>query len=327
MNKINKIQIMPFVNLYKNAFDNIDDILEVVKNSIDSNSGEIIQKWEEWYELGIRSHFLMDEDRMFSSEFNLNEYTAESQKQIKTLQQIKSTLNYVYQDYIDEWSTKEMIDKYENQPTYWDDWKRIFGEFVTNWNFKNIIKDNPENNDGWMGSNVELLRHNKDTTKKFAINYHLDAFGSHFSAGPKAIMTSTIYLNDDYEGGEVSYLDEFNNLIVNYKPKKGDLVVFPSYKPFFHAALPLHGNYKYFVRHFLIWNYTGSEEYKKILSEFGPDLMSKFEEYRHKVESSLGYFQKNIYMPGDDFFDKNKNNENGMSFFVKRIIDWNKENE
>lgn len=328
MDLTNKKQIMPFVNLYKGAFDNIDEIYEVVKNSVDNRSGQIIAEWEPWYELGIRTNFKLPEEDLYNDNYDTSHLSESGLKEYNALKQIRLTLDAAYQDFIDQWSPKEVVDQYENHPMYWEDWKRVFGEFVTRWDFKNLLKTNRTDVDGWVGCEIEALRHDKNTTKQYAINYHLDAFGSHFSAGPKAILTSTIYLNDDYEGGGVSYLDEFNNLIVNYKPKKGDLVVFPSYKPFFHAALPISGdNYKYFIRNFLIWNYSGSEEYKQILSEFGPELMAKFEEYRHKIESSLGYFQKHIYFPGDDVFSKNRNIENGMTFFVKEIIDWNKENE
>ena len=318
---------MPFVNLYKGAFDNIDEIYEVVKNSVDDRSGGIIADWEPWYELGIRTNFKIPEEKLYDENYDTSHLSESGLKEYKVLKQVRLTLDAAYTDFIQEWATPEKIAEYTNNPMYWEDWKQVFSEFVTHWNFRDILKENNPALDGWVGCEIEALRHNKETTKKFAINYHLDAFGSQFSAGPKAIITSTIYLNDDYEGGEVSYLDEFNNLIVNYKPKKGDLVVFPSYKPFFHAALPLSGNYKYFIRNFLIWNYSGSDEYKQMLEEFGPTLMEKFEEYRHKIESSLGYFQKHIYMPEDDVFSKNREVENGMTFFVKEVIDWNKENE
>jgi len=327
MDLTNKKHIMPFVNLYKSAFDNIDEIYEVIKNSVDDSSGKVIANWEPWYELGIKSNFKIPEESIYDENYDTSHLNEFGLKQYKVFKQIKNTLDAAYEDFFQEWGTKEKILEYTNSEVYWDDWKQVFSEFVTNWNFKEILKGNDRSIDGWVGSEIEVLRHNKETNKKFAINYHLDAFGSQFSAGPKAIATSTIYLNDDFEGGQVSYLDEFNNLIVNYKPQKGDLIVFPSYKPFFHAALPLSKNYKYFVRNFLIWNHGGSEEYKEMLKEFGPELMEKFEEYRHKVESSLGYFQKNVYMPGEDIFEKNRDTENGMTFFVKRVVDWNKENE
>ena len=318
---------MPFINVYKGLFNNIDEICDVVKNSINDNSGEIIREWEPWYELGIRTNFKFSEETKYKNQQDPSFVNDQTKQQYLALKQIRTTLNAAYKNYIDEWCQEEVINQYQNRDGYWEDWKNVFGDFVTNWNFENVVDNNSDNPDGWISSAIEALRHYKDTTTPFAINYHLDAFGSHFSSGPKAIITSTIYLNDDYEGGEVSYLDEFNNLIINYKPQKGDLIVFPSYKPFFHAALPVNKEYKYFLRHFLIWNYSGSEEYKQILSEFGPELMAKFEEYRHKIESSLGYFQKSIYLPGDDLYDRNRYIENGMPFFVKKIIDWNKENQ
>lgn len=48
-------------------------------------------------------------------------------------------------------------------------------------------------------------------------------------------ITSLLYLNDDYEGGEI----EFPNQNLTLKPKAGMLVVFPSNRNFPHRVLPI----------------------------------------------------------------------------------------
>lgn len=53
--------------------------------------------------------------------------------------------------------------------------------------------------------------------------------------------TMVIYLNDDYEGGEV----HFRNHGVTIKPKAGSLVFFPSQKPYIHESLPITSGRKY----------------------------------------------------------------------------------
>jgi predicted 2-oxoglutarate/Fe(II)-dependent dioxygenase YbiX len=50
-----------------------------------------------------------------------------------------------------------------------------------------------------------------------------------------------IYLNDEYEGGELN----FPWLNYRYKPKAGDLVIFPSNHIFSHESLPITRGNKY----------------------------------------------------------------------------------
>lgn len=52
-----------------------------------------------------------------------------------------------------------------------------------------------------------------------------------------------IYLNDDYEGGEL----HFNALNFTYKPKMGDLILFPSNHVFGHESRPVISGIKYAI--------------------------------------------------------------------------------
>lgn len=58
----------------------------------------------------------------------------------------------------------------------------------------------------------------------------------HFDNGSKHVanrITSTvIYLNDDYEGGEI----EFTNFGIKVKPQKNSIAIFPSNYPYMHVA-------------------------------------------------------------------------------------------
>lgn len=58
----------------------------------------------------------------------------------------------------------------------------------------------------------------------------------HFDNGSKHVanrITSTvIYLNDDYEGGEI----EFTNFDIKIKPQKSSIAIFPSNYPYMHVA-------------------------------------------------------------------------------------------
>jgi len=56
-------------------------------------------------------------------------------------------------------------------------------------------------------------------------------------------ISAVFYLNDDYEGGEI----EFVNFNIKIKPKAGSLILFPSNYPYAHIAHPVTGGTKYAI--------------------------------------------------------------------------------
>jgi hypothetical protein len=58
------------------------------------------------------------------------------------------------------------------------------------------------------------------------------------------------YINDDYEGGELS----FGRLGISFKPKAGDLYIFPSTYLFSHRAMPVKKGTKYSIVTMLDYN-------------------------------------------------------------------------
>jgi predicted 2-oxoglutarate/Fe(II)-dependent dioxygenase YbiX len=61
------------------------------------------------------------------------------------------------------------------------------------------------------------------------------------SSDSSRILSGVLYLNDDYEGGELL----FNHLDLKIKPNKGDLILFPSNYVFTHESLPVTKGTKY----------------------------------------------------------------------------------
>jgi hypothetical protein len=74
-------------------------------------------------------------------------------------------------------------------------------------------------------------------------------FHSHYDSYPAVnrSISVLIYLNDDYEGGEI----EFVNFDIKIKPKAGTLIMFPSNYPYRHIAHPVISGTKYAVSTFL----------------------------------------------------------------------------
>lgn len=75
---------------------------------------------------------------------------------------------------------------------------------------------------------------------RYTENQHFQVHADH---GFSYICTvsSVMYLNDDYEGGELW----FPNLDLKIKPEYGDIVLFPSTYIYAHAALPVKSGIKY----------------------------------------------------------------------------------
>jgi len=78
----------------------------------------------------------------------------------------------------------------------------------------------------------EILRYRPGTEYK-----------SHYDGSTKTgrIISALCYLNDDYEGGEI----EFVNFKVKIKPQPGMLILFPSNYAYMHIAHPITAGTKY----------------------------------------------------------------------------------
>lgn len=89
-----------------------------------------------------------------------------------------------------------------------------------------------------------------------AVNYVRYGPGQHFAVHSddgfsyNCTLSSVMYLNDDYEGGELwfPYLD------VKAKPKLGDIFLFPSTYLYAHASLPVLSGVKYAAVTMFDWN-------------------------------------------------------------------------
>lgn len=146
-------------------------------------------------------------------------------------------------------------------------------------------------------------------TPEFHMNYHTDfAFSLKDNPGKKSITTTTMYLNDNYLGGEVVYNIEPRIARPYYKrseqfskdeayisgravytPEKGDVVIFPAGNPdylseehgyYFHCVNRVWNGDKYFVSFFNSYIYHGSQEWQEGIEEFGEELWTWLERKR-----------------------------------------------
>jgi predicted 2-oxoglutarate/Fe(II)-dependent dioxygenase YbiX len=66
---------------------------------------------------------------------------------------------------------------------------------------------------------------------------HIDSY----SDSPKEVLSIVLYLNNNYEGGELY----FKNQNIKIKPEAGSLIAFPSIAPYFHESMPVLSGIKY----------------------------------------------------------------------------------
>jgi hypothetical protein len=98
-----------------------------------------------------------------------------------------------------------------------------------------------------------------------AINFVKYGPGQHFSVHSdhgfsySCVVSSVMYLNDDYEGGELwfPYLD------IKYKPEYGDIILFPSTYIYSHASLPVTSGIKYSAVTMFDYNDRNHQEHGK----------------------------------------------------------------
>jgi hypothetical protein len=105
-----------------------------------------------------------------------------------------------------------------------------------------------------------------------------------------------MYLNDDYEGGEISFKvfkEDGTYSKIEYKPQQGDVMVFPSGEPFFHGVKTVQSNNKYFLRTFWWYNFDGTPEWHANQEKYGEEQWALMEKERWKAGFRAGSYVRN----------------------------------
>lgn len=127
--------------------------------------------------------------------------------------------------------------------------------------------------------------------------------------GPKFFITCTTYINDDYDGGEISFF--IDNKVIDYKPVMGSILVFPSTEPYWHGVRKIKNGNKFLVRNFISYPYEGSENWLNSQRYHGAYRWAKMEQER--IDSNPGktmlYIRDNKVISYDEFLNLNKINK------------------
>ena len=112
-----------------------------------------------------------------------------------------------------------------------------------------------------------------------------------------------MYINDDYVGGEVQFLNEIDEepKVFTYKPKQGDTTVFPSNIPYWHSAKAVvSGNKKLFVRVFAQWDYPGSQEWADGIEKYGEEEWNRINDESVQKRVDEGLYDREVNIEGQD---------------------------
>lgn len=250
--------------MYNFDIEKINESVWVFKNAV-KNSQEYIdyleknQEWKDWYIFGK----VTEGPDWPQTEFT-NFPTQEEWQASKTYRDTELGEKNYFANQIDDlfyYATKAYV---EANNVSLDNWS------VDGWNIAKYIP-NPEE------FTEHVMMHHTDFQREFSYN-----------PGLKFAITSVFYLNDNYDGGEVEFrfLDENDpNKIkedYSYKPKQGDIVVFPSGPPHYHGVKAVSNGEKYIIRNYWRYDYPGHPLWLKLQEKYGEDIWRQLEDQRLK---------------------------------------------
>lgn len=293
MSDLNKTIIYPKVVVYNNLLNDPKKITDLLKsNRGKSENNHHLIPWRDWSPMGQIMNI------------SFNDKVLETENKEKIIQEeafldILNAFNIASNDFFEMYSDQEG----------WPDFVKHFDRSI----------------EPWSKSGMSFLRYDpttynydvKNNKPGLAMDYHTDhaSFNERYP-GQKFIVTVTIYLNDEYEGGEISFLDESTGSITNYKPKAGDITVFPSGYPYFHGVLPVLSGDRYLLRMFWSWYHEGTQEWHDGYAKYGEEEWTKMQDQINEIEFNSGKYHRVVVYPGEEF---DKTIQRSTPFYVKEI--------
>ena len=263
-------EFYPRVHVYKNLLPNAKRLVDILKESSeDRASSYYFNKWDKWF--------------VFGETIGGIEY------------------NPIYPDLVDqdrkaeeEAIVQELTDAFRYATQHY---MRHYG----------VTRE-----DHWTTMGPSICRYVAEAEHcgidYLSMKYHTDYdFIRGDEPGDKFAITCTMYLNDNYEGGEMWFAlghqaDSFgeeplpDEEIHVYKPQAGDVLVFPSGHPdilseestYFHGVSRTSKSEenpedKYFIRSYHLIPFDGTPEWNANLEKYGPEVWEAMELERIKA--------------------------------------------
>lgn len=243
--------LYPGVVVYRDAFPKNKELVQALKAT---------DQWEDWYDVGKQLGISHSKRIDFKGFPTLEQWTNQNNRYEPTAKDLEffyHDIENVFYEVTADYMTKFPVDA------------PIFRR-----NGNDILKYE-SHEDGFITKQAS-------GTEKLALPFHTD-FPQALEPGHNILplLTVTYYLNDDYEGGEIDYRifhgkytemrvengDQVTAIDPNYtkpidafryKPRAGDVIVFPSNIPYYHGVQKVTKGEKYFIRTY--WMYALEEE-------------------------------------------------------------------
>lgn len=212
--------VAPQISIYKNIFDGSKDLIDLINNENKS----LFKEWRKWYSQGSRKGI-----SSYSYKENIDNDDLKN-KEIKLLNEYLEIIKFIRNDYFLDFNKDN----------------GIWPEFIEDWD--HLIK-NPSS------YSIDVFKYDcisdKDKGEGLMLEYHVDEFELS-SEDPifRNVCTLNLYLNDDYDGGEICMYSSVTEKAYKYKPNAGDIVIMPSTYPFYHGVKKFYNSDRYFMRSF-----------------------------------------------------------------------------
>lgn len=239
------------VIVYREAIPHYETLLNILEDS---------NLWEKWYDVGQQIPIAATHGFSF--------------KEFPSKEDFESKIG-LWQDVDFFQKNPEMI-----KTLFWSELEKVFYDVTKDYLDTFPVLDVPS----WDRGGVNVLRYDAkesdEVTKEaagtvnYALPFHTDFhYPEEYKPGLKPTLTVTMYVNDNYEGGDIEYrvfekdnskilidgekmIDRDTNEVVpgfNYKPQAGDIIIFPSRRPYYHGVKKVTKGKKFFLRTF--WMY------------------------------------------------------------------------
>jgi hypothetical protein len=266
MSELEHIELYPKVDVYRNVLKDPAQLYEVMNASEKTSEGKYFLKtWDPWAHFGT-----------YTQKKDIREVSAE----------IQSTEMFI----------KEKAFVEEVEAAY----SKVIADYIE--------RHNIELPEGWRfsGSSYSKYHAGVDNLKsKLTMQYHTDHITSQKDMpGDKFSITCTMYINDDYDGGDIEFY--INGQFINHKPKAGDILVFPSTEPYYHGVKTINSNEKFFVRNFIMTPHNGTEEWLANQRKFGAYKWAKMEQERidYDDKRNMVYFNDGVPVTYEEHVEK-----------------------
>jgi predicted 2-oxoglutarate/Fe(II)-dependent dioxygenase YbiX len=282
MSNLDYVELYPKIDVYRNVLENPAQLYEVMNASEKTSEGKyFLNKWDKW------AHFGTYTQKKSSAEISEETKTEEMfLKEKKFVEEVEAAYNKVITDYVE--------------------------------------RHNIELPEGWHFSGGSYSKYHAgidNLNNKLTMQYHTDHITSQRDMpGEKFFITCTMYINDDYDGGDIEFY--IDGQFINHKPKAGDILVFPSTQPYYHGVKTINSNEKFFVRNFIMTPHNGTDEWLANQRKFGAYRWAKMEQERieHEDKRNMVYFNDGVLVSYEEHIDKqfggeanlNKDTEYGM---------------